>query len=232
MNRSRLLTSLGFALAIALTVPACVFHASGRVRTTGTVVVRQPPEPRAESYGTKSGYVWVRGYWQWNGNDYVWMDGHWERERSGRHWKDGYWDHRGNGYVWVEGEWTVVSSEGGGTAVVHDVDHTRPTERDHRDHDGGGTTVVVVDDGRPHQPPPSPQSENPGTKKGYVWIVGHWDWKAGEWAWLPGHWERAKSKHRWRDGEWRLDGDVYIYVEGGWEKDESSETRPRTRDHR
>jgi hypothetical protein len=227
MNRSRrILTALGFAVALAATVPACVFQASGkaRVRTSGTVVVRQPPEPRHERVETKSGYVWVRGHWEWRGNDYVWVDGHWERARSGKAWRDGYWEQRGNGWVWVDGEWVVHS--GSGTVIVREDDGGRDRVRDHRD---GGSTTVVVDDGRPRRAPPAHQHENPGNKKGYVWIRGHWEWRNGDWEWIPGHWERSKSKQYWVDGYWELRGDVYVWVDGYWDKEAN---RPNVRDHR
>jgi hypothetical protein len=237
MNRSRrILTSLGFALALAATVPACVVSGQARVRTRGAVVITEaPPPPQEERIEVRSGYVWVRGRWDWQGR-WVWVPGHWERERAGYMWSDGRWEQRNNQWVWVEGEWRTGGAHG--TVTVHDPgpgpdvrDHRdeRPDVRDHRD-GGGGTTVVVVNDGRPRQPPPALQAENPGNKRGYIWISGRWDWQSGNWVWVPGHWERAKAKHRWRAGEWRLDGDVYIWVDGGWEKEDDE--RPRVRDHR
>jgi hypothetical protein len=65
-----------------------------------------PPPIRVESYGPApgAGYVWIKGYWGYRGNDYVWNAGRWERPPRGRrHWEDGRWEHRGNRYVWHEG---------------------------------------------------------------------------------------------------------------------------------
>ena len=233
---NRMLTKLALAFALAATVPACVVSAQGRVRTRGTVVITEaPPAPQEETYGTKSGYFWVRGRWDWQGR-WVWMPGHWERERSGYAYNEGRWEQRNNQWVWVEGEWITRTDGAHGTVTV--TEHNdgggggRVDVRDHRDGGGGGnTTVVVVDDGRPRQPPPEPQAENYGKKKGYVWIDGHWDWQKGAWEWVPGHWERARSKKYYRRGEWRLDGDVYIWVDGGWE-DETGDDRVKVRDHR
>ena len=235
MNRSRILTKLGLAALLVATVPACVVSAQGRVRTHGRVEVTEaPPPPQEERIEVRSGYVFVRGHWDWQGR-WVWVPGHWERERSGYAWSDGRWEQRGNQWVWVEGEWRTAGAHG--TVVVNDnpgggggrVD--RPDVRDHRDGGGGGGTVVVVNDGRPRQPPPSPRAENPGQKAGYVWVMGHWDWRANNWEWVPGHWERQRSKKRWRDGRWELQGDVYVWIEGGWDDDAGSD-RPRVRDHR
>jgi len=234
MNRSRrILTSLGFAALIAATVPACVVQARGRVRTAGTVEVTEaPPPPQEERIEVRTGYVFVRGHWDWQGR-WVWMPGHWERERAGYAYAEGRWEQRGNQWVWVEGEWKV---QGRGQVVVHDpgpqhggtVQPDRPQVRDHRGGGGGGTTVVV-DDGRPRQPPPSPQAENPGQKAGYIWVMGHWDWKAGNWNWIPGHWERARAKKKWRDGRWELQGDVYVWIDGSWDDDAGG---VKVRDHR
>ena len=235
MNRSSILTKVGLALALAAAVPACVVQAQGRVRTRGAVVITEaPPAPQEETIVVKSGYVWVRGRWDWQGS-WVWVPGHYERERAGKAWADGRWEQRNNNWVWVEGEWTTRVAGDHGTVVVHeDNGHGndgRVKVEDHRHNDGGGTAVVVVNDGRPRQPPPEPRAENQGNKKGYVWITGRWDWQNANWEWVPGHWERAKAKHHWRSGEWRLDGDVYIWVDGGWEAEEDT-GRVKVRDHR
>jgi len=255
MNRSRILTSLGFAALLAAVVPACVFSAQGRVRTHGTVTVTEaPPPPQEEVIEVRSGYVFVRGHWDWQGR-WVWIAGHWERERAGYMWAEGRWEQRGNQWVWVEGEWRTGGAHG--TVVVNDPgpnrvdrpdvrDHRtggggvsggagggatvdRPEVRDHRTGGGGATTTVVVDNSRPRQPPPAPRNENPGAKAGYIWVTGHWDWRAGNWEWIPGHWERQRAKHRWRDGRWELQGNVYVWVEGGWDPEQGG---VEVRDHR
>jgi hypothetical protein len=237
MNRSRnIITSLGFALALASVVPACIVTGTARVRTRGAVVVRTaPPAPQQEELRTRAGYVWVRGRWDWQGR-WVWVPGHWERERAGYAWADGRWEQRGNDWVWVEGEWrtagahgTVVVNDGGPGSVPPRDDGPRVV--DHRDHGGGGgTTVVVVNDGRPRRPPPAEQAENPGNKNGYIWVRGYWDWQNTDWVWVPGHWERAKAKHRYRPVRWELQGDVYIKIDGGWEREDDG--GPKVRDHR
>ena len=234
MNRSRrILTSLGFALAIGATVPACLVTASGRMHTSGGVVITEaPPPPQEETYQPRSGYVWVRGRWDWQGR-WVWQAGHWERERSGQQWADGRWEQRNNNWVWVDGSWTTYQAGNHGTITV--TEHNdgggddRVKVRDHRG-DGGGTTTVVVDDGRPHQPPPELKSENQGTRSGYVWITGRWDWQNSGWEWVPGHWERGRSKQHYRDGHWELSGDYYIWVDGDWEADAGGDVK--VRDHR
>ena len=234
MNRSRrILTSLGFALAIGATVPACIVSAQGRVRTHGTVVITEaPPPPQHETYQPRSGYVWVTGRWDWQGR-WVWTAGHWERERAGQAWADGRWEQRNNNWVWVEGTWTTRTDGAHGTVTVTEDNGggggDRVKVRDHRD--GGTTTTVVVDDGRPHQPPPELRAENQGSRSGYVWNSGRWDWQNGQWEWIPGHWERARAKSTWRDGHWELSGDYYIWVDGGWEA-VKEEPRVKVRDHR
>lgn len=229
MKRSRrILTTLGLALALGATVPACLVHGTARVRTRGVVVVDAPPPPREERFEARSGYVWVRGNWQWNGNQYDWQAGHWEREKAGHAWSDGRWDQQNGGWVWVEGGWRTDGAHS--TVIVNDGNrgggNDRPRERDHRG--GGGDTVVVVSGG-PSQPPPSDRAENEGSRSGYIWIRGRWDWQNNNWeTWVPGHWEREKANQSWRHGSWQLQGNVYVWVDGGWEKAE----RPKVRDHR
>lgn len=83
----------------------CIATAS--FRTPGIVVydAPEPPPPRYESYGVRSGYVWIGGRYHWRGGRWDWTGGHWERERAGYAWAPGRWERRGNGHVWVEGTW-------------------------------------------------------------------------------------------------------------------------------
>jgi hypothetical protein len=254
MKRTARITS---ALALALLLggtSACVVTAHGRVRTGAVVVYEEPPAPREEieySQG-RSGYVWVRGRYDWQGGQWVWMPGHWERERSGYHWNDGRWERRDNSWHWVEGTWvvhgsgTVVTGGGGG----------RPQEVDHRDgghHHGGrtpppvvghagnpdGSGVSVVSGGGqvhvqvhgPTSPPPPVRVESPGAARGgYVWIRGYYEWRDNQYMWIPGHWEREKAGHQWFDGRWELQGNVYVWISGEWRAGASS--GPTVRDRR
>ena len=61
------------------------------------VVVEAPP-PR-------SGYVWVPGYWDYDGGSYVWVDGHFEAERRGYRWRERRWVERDHHWQAEGGAW-------------------------------------------------------------------------------------------------------------------------------
>jgi hypothetical protein len=73
----------------------------------GVQVKPAPPQPQAEVVpAPRAGYVWVRGHWEWRGNQYVWEKGHWERERQQMRWVDGHWERQSNNdWIWIEGRW-------------------------------------------------------------------------------------------------------------------------------
>ena len=80
MNRKR---TLVLAVTLAMLVSALSFApaASARVyvRGGGIVVHGGPPALRHEVLIPRPGprYVWVPGYWNWEGNNYVWVGGNW-----------------------------------------------------------------------------------------------------------------------------------------------------------
>ncbi len=116
---------LGGALA------ACTVHGRAGVfvpAPTAVVVVEQPPPPppRRVVVVQRPGYIWVDGYYRWNGNRYVWRDGYYERQRANHVYRPGRWERRGNGHVWVEGRW-----EAHGRGHKHDKGDRRKV-RDHR----------------------------------------------------------------------------------------------------
>lgn len=72
------------------------------------VVTFAPPPPRFEHRTPRPGYefVWIDGYWGWQGGRYVWIGGRWDRPPHGRHhWRAPRWEHRHGGYLFVEGRW-------------------------------------------------------------------------------------------------------------------------------
>ena len=51
-----------------------------------------PPPPRHEVVPVvRQGWVWVPGYWNWNGHRYAWVRGHSIRGRHGSHWVPDRW---------------------------------------------------------------------------------------------------------------------------------------------
>ncbi len=55
--------------------------------------VRYDPMP-----APRSGYVWVEGYWNWNGGAYVWVPGRWLRARSGYEYTQPQWQEGPKGW--------------------------------------------------------------------------------------------------------------------------------------
>ena len=67
-----------------------------------------PPPPRVEVVGVAPGpgFVWVRGFWRWEGDDYRWTPGHWTMAPHPRAvWVPGRWRHHPRGWYWVDGYW-------------------------------------------------------------------------------------------------------------------------------
>lgn len=71
------------------------------------VVVQAPPAPQPEAIppAPAAGYVWVPGYWTWNGQ-WIWMSGHWAVPPHGHmRWEPGHWHKHMRGYRWEPGRW-------------------------------------------------------------------------------------------------------------------------------
>lgn len=67
-----------------------------------------PPAPPAQEPAVISpgpSYVWVSGYWAWQGR-WVWVPGTWVTPPYPRAiWHPGRWVQRPHGYVWFRGYW-------------------------------------------------------------------------------------------------------------------------------
>jgi YXWGXW repeat-containing protein len=60
-------------------------------------------------------YLWVPGYWDWDGDDYFWVPGTWVlAPEPGFLWTPGYWAWGGNGFFFTAGYWGPVVGFYGG----------------------------------------------------------------------------------------------------------------------
>ena len=66
-----------------------------------------PPIPVYEQPICPSdGYIWVPGYWAWDGYEYYWVPGTWVLPPAiGLLWTPGYWAWGGSGFFFHEGYW-------------------------------------------------------------------------------------------------------------------------------
>jgi hypothetical protein len=90
--------ALGFAVA-ATALPA-VAQVYVTVAPPAPIVETRPAMPHA-------GWVWVGGYYRWNGYRYVWVGGHWVRPpHGGAVWIPGHWVQNAHGrWFWRAGHW-------------------------------------------------------------------------------------------------------------------------------
>jgi hypothetical protein len=108
------------ALAIAtLSMGGCIIHerpppeqagaATISVGTTQSYWVNSyPPESLYETMTPSPGYgfVWIDGYWHWNGYDWGWTRGRWVRNRAGFVYVSPYYDYLNGRYVYRNGYWS------------------------------------------------------------------------------------------------------------------------------
>lgn len=105
-RRSRfraVLVSLAFAAAAAV-LPSI---ASAGIAVDVSVGIAPPPLPvYVQSPIPAPGYIWVPGYWAWDGNGYYWVPGTWvQPPYVGALWTPGYWGWAGGVYVFHRGYW-------------------------------------------------------------------------------------------------------------------------------
>lgn len=82
-----------------------------------------PPEPRYEPVPVaRDGFVWIQGFWGWDGSRHVWHEGRWEHERRGYVYRPEYWERVGDHWRFREGGWEL---------------HKVARHEERRDHDHG-----------------------------------------------------------------------------------------------
>jgi hypothetical protein len=100
----RLILAFGSSLALPLLCPG---PAPAQMNISLAVGAPPPPlpvyvQPPIPAYG----YLWVPGYWAWNGDDYFWVPGAWVLPpEPGLLWTPGYWGWNGGAYVFNPGYW-------------------------------------------------------------------------------------------------------------------------------
>jgi len=136
------------------------YQASVSVGTPSPYYVSSmPPEPLYEAMSASPGYgyVWIDGYWHWNGYEWVWVSGRWEHQQEGYVYVQPYYDYSGGQYVYTPGYWAPHDRVPQGWQV-----------RDHRD---GRPPVVAPPSGWHNtqpvsQPPSGPVRTGPPTYTG------------------------------------------------------------------
>lgn len=100
--------------------------------------------------------------------------------------------------------------------------HNRGCADDHGGSSAGTTThtATVSSEGGLSLPTiptlPAPRIEQVGTKLGFIWIAGHWEWRDGTWAWIGGRWEAERPNMRWLPGHYEVRGSIHVWIEGRW----------------
>jgi len=174
-----------------------------------------PPAYKVEQVTPRSGFVWVRGRWDWRGGKWEWIPGHWEREKANQRWNDGSWQQQNGNWIWVEGSW-------GASAQPAPVAPPPPQPTPPPPPVVVAPPPAALPPGAVTVAPPAPQQEAvPAARSGFIWVRGRWGWDADrKYTWIPGHWERQRAGKSWNDGRWetRSQGNVtfYLWVEGGW----------------
>jgi hypothetical protein len=89
------------ATPLVQTVPA-----SPALGVVATVPPLPPSPSEVVSVSPGTDYIWVKGYYNWDGSRYQWMPGTWVRASSpGAVWVPAHWQPSTGGYVWVQGAW-------------------------------------------------------------------------------------------------------------------------------
>lgn len=106
IRQSMLAGSIALSLVLSLAAP--VSQAQSALDWSVTISSGMPPPPvmRYEPMPVaRPGYVWVQGYWNWNGGGYVWVPGRWLVARAGYVYVQPAWREGPNGWDLRRGGW-------------------------------------------------------------------------------------------------------------------------------
>ena len=92
--------------ALGANLPAAA-TAEAQVAITNNAILPPPPLPvYLQPPCPAPSYLWVPGYWSWDGFDYYWVSGDWVLPPTvGLLWTPGYWAWRDTIYSFNEGYW-------------------------------------------------------------------------------------------------------------------------------
>jgi hypothetical protein len=99
------MNAISRAMLITLCLSAGEIGTSAVASAGDGVDVAPPPAREERAPAPRDGYVWARGYWDWNGHAYSWVSGHYIFERRGAHWVPDRWDQVGSHWQHVNGHW-------------------------------------------------------------------------------------------------------------------------------
>ena len=94
--------------AALIAVSATAFMPTQAMAQIGVNIIigTPPPPPRYELVPPpRYGYIWVPGYWDWDGGRHVWARGHWELARSGYLYDRPQWREGEHGWELRRGGW-------------------------------------------------------------------------------------------------------------------------------
>ena len=85
-----------------------VLFGVGSASAAEVIVTVRPPRAIVEHRGhaPSRGYVWMPGYYRWDGRAYMWDRGHWVLPpRPHARWVEPRWERRRHEWIFREGRW-------------------------------------------------------------------------------------------------------------------------------
>jgi hypothetical protein len=139
-----------------------------------------PPPLREEREIRRTGFTWVKGYWEWNNGSYDWVVGHLSARPHGKRWTDGHWDNGGGKWAWTPGAFVAAPTDPDAPPpeIVVEKEETRPGSvwiKGYYKWNAGAYEWVAGHLEREHA--------------GKHWVDGHWDNSGGTWAFSAGAWQ-------------------------------------------
>lgn len=89
------------ATVLTMALSACVVapHRGAYIPPITVVAPMAPPPMRVEviSNSPGPGFLWVAGFWRWDGRQHQWEQGRWEQKRERERWVPHHWAPDGRG---------------------------------------------------------------------------------------------------------------------------------------
>lgn len=177
---------------------------------TNVTAATAPPAPITETQPPSPGanYLWVAGYWSWNGSQYAWTAGRWEQKPAQADaWEPPQWQREGRGWRFRAGRWR---GQNNATVQATQVVQAVPVV---------ATTVAPTAVVTTAPPAVVQEAQPPSPGPGYTWVAGFWTYNGTQYTWTAGHWEQPPvADAQWTEPQWARDGGGYRFTPGRWRR--------------